>query len=263
MKRRRPSLLSKKSMNLHLSSEQVSLFSSNHSDHPEAETADTPWKGQFPHLHEWLDAACGRGGLMLIAGVTGSAKSASLQRAIMALERSGTTLCVLDNQEFEDLEVEQLPAERFIVVPEIRTAEQAKMAAGLVRAGRTVLSTIHAANTLAAYARLQGFSLSGAALRESLGGILAQRLAWDATFEKFTLYGGGANKVPVSELAIFDSPLMYERFERGEGPLRTMQQDIEEKIEAGLVYPEEGWRVVTARTTRTTTTANVLRSLGY
>jgi Tfp pilus assembly pilus retraction ATPase PilT len=252
-------------MNLHLSHEQVPRFNSNRSGQPEAdaETADTPWKNQFPHWHEWLGAARVRGGLMLVAGATGSAKSESLKRAMKALERSGTTLCVLDNQEFEDLEVEQLPAERFIVTPEIRTAEQAKMAVGLVRAGRTVLATIHGANTQAAYARLQSFSLSSADLRESLGGILAQRLAWDATFEKFAFYGGGANKVLVSELAIFDSPLMHERFERGEGPLRTLQQDIEEKIEAGLVYPEEGWRVVRARTTRTTTMANVLRSMGY
>lgn len=181
------------------------------------------------------------GGLCLVAGSEGGGKVSTAVSLAQALSRGDGEWQVLEFEK-RGLITHDSALAKGMCVTGIVSASGASDALELVRSGCTVIAPIEACSAQAAFNRLREWGVSESELREGLTAIVAMRdIFWK--FEEVHRLGerhSGERVFPrtvVSELASFESSGDFARFEAGQGPYRTMRDDLAYKISKGSRYP--------------------------
>ena len=146
-------------------------------------------KRYVAHLHN-------NGGLLLIAGPTGSGKTTTLYSTLHLMKKEGKNIITIEDPvEYQLCGISQMSVHHeidftfsrairhmlrqdpdWIVVGEIRDSETAKNAVRASLTGHLVLSTIHAQDAFGVIMRLLDMGVPNYLISESLSGILSQRL---------------------------------------------------------------------------------------
>jgi hypothetical protein len=197
-------------------------------------TASTPATPFHPRWDDWFEKVLCMGGLNLVAGMTGSARQASVDRVHPQMVLRGEDVYVVTEDELDDFE----GSKTFVLlVPELRSVAGVANAVKLAQEGYTVVGSIHAGSTQSAFNRLRSFGISSRELEDCLSMLMAQRLVWGPLAANEGPLP--SNLVVVSELASFECAADFERFRKAEGAWRPMQLELEELIAQGLVHPGE------------------------
>jgi general secretion pathway protein E len=135
-------------------------------------------------------------GLVLVTGPTGSGKSASLYASLKSLDASYNNICTIEDPienldaSFSQLQVHPSIGLTFasglkailrqdpdiIMIGEIRDLETAKIALQAALTGHLVLASLHTTDAAAAILRLLDLGVDDYLLKDTLSGVLAQRL---------------------------------------------------------------------------------------
>ncbi len=135
-------------------------------------------------------------GLFLVTGPTGSGKTTTLHAGLQEIAKRNINITTIEDpveyvlENVNQVQVNEKCGFTFaealrsilrqdpdvIFVGEIRDEETAQIAIRAAQTGHLVLSTLHTNSAKAAFARLQDLGISEGALKDSLLGIMAQRL---------------------------------------------------------------------------------------
>lgn len=136
------------------------------------------------------------GGVVLLAGPTGSGKTSTMYTMIQELNREGVNLVTLEDPvEYRIEGINQIPIYEkvgmtfaeglravlrqdpdIIAVGEIRDRESAQIAMQAALTGHLVLSTIHTNNAVTAIDRLKNIGVEPYLIADAINGIISQRL---------------------------------------------------------------------------------------
>jgi general secretion pathway protein E len=135
-------------------------------------------------------------GLILVTGPTGSGKSSSLYASLKSLDTTCNNICTIEDpienvdSNFTQLQVHSSVGMTFanglkailrqdpdiIMVGEIRDLETAKIATQAALTGHLVLASLHTTDAASAILRLLDLGVDDYLLKDTLSGVLAQRL---------------------------------------------------------------------------------------
>lgn len=144
-------------------------------------------------------------GLFLVTGPTGSGKTTTLHAGLQEISRKHINITTIEDpveyilEGINQVQVNEKCGFTFaealrsilrqdpdvIFVGEIRDEETAQIAIRAAQTGHLVLSTLHTNSAMAAYSRLQDLGVSPGTIKESLLGIMSQRLVRKKTGDTY------------------------------------------------------------------------------
>lgn len=148
-------------------------------------------------LDQYREAIATQGGIVLVTGPTGSGKTTTLYASLAALDDGSVKIITIEDPVESRLEgnIEQIQVNEarefgflaalrsilrqdpdIILVGEVRDQETVRTAIQAALTGHLVFATLHTNDALGALPRLLDFGVSSAQLRDSLRGVIAQRL---------------------------------------------------------------------------------------
>ena len=206
-----------------------------------------------------------KSGLILVTGPTGSGKSTTLYAAMQALRGNDLNIISLEDpveyrmEHIRQIDINDAANNTFaknlrhvlrhdpdvILIGEIRDEETAHIALQSAYTGHLVLSTLHTGNAPSAISRLLEMGIEPYTLKDTLLGVLSQRLVRkqcpechaDATLQPHCDHcrqSGYRGRVPLYELMVVDSPI---REQIVDGV--TVEQIQRQAIASGMVPMEE------------------------
>lgn len=189
-------------------------------------------------------------GLFLVTGPTGSGKTTTLHTGLREIIHKNINVTTIEDPIEYSLEgatqvqVNEKCGFTFpvalrsilrqdpdvIFIGEIRDAETAQIAVRAAQTGHLVLSTLHTNNAKAAFERLRDLGIDQSSIKQTLLGVLAQRLLRKTTLHPH-IYSG---RIPIFEMLLPDGSFV-------DG---NLQQSAEQVLQKGLTDQEEILRIL-------------------